>query len=346
MGHLRGDRHRELCSRWWPAAAALLRSRANEAKMVRTGPADGSVEGGEGGDGGDDGASGDAGPPPVPVCSGALPTCLPPDAGVVWHGSSVISCQPEQYVGLLAMVLERQVGPSSFRADPEADGVSGGEPDNILRHQRAAVAAHVPRLLPGERHDRAVRLRLHGRGRAALWVRANELLPANGLQHDDRRPVRRDADVRSVRKWNAVQPGQQHLLPQGFHVRRVGRLRVRAAVAEGLPQRLGHGQLRMLGRWRLSPRLIGLVGLKRPASQLQRQVRLRASTPRRASPARVAQLPPATSPPAASVEPVVARVAHVQVHVLRARVRVDARRPTRGSATQVRASWRRARPRA
>jgi hypothetical protein len=76
-----------------------------------TGPEDGSV------DGGSDGSSpdGDAeGPPPIPTCSGANSQCLPPDAGIVWHGAAVIQCQPEQYPGPWTVILERQTG-SAFQ---------------------------------------------------------------------------------------------------------------------------------------------------------------------------------------------------------------------------------------
>jgi hypothetical protein len=69
---------------------------------------DGSVDGGA-----DDGSSpdGDAeGPPPVPDCSGANSMCIPPDAGIVWHGAAIVQCQPEQYPGPWTMILERQTG--------------------------------------------------------------------------------------------------------------------------------------------------------------------------------------------------------------------------------------------
>ncbi len=78
-------------------------------------PVDAGVNG-EDGQGGEDGALPDGapaderGPPPVPVCSGELSMCVPPDAGIVWTGASVIKCQPEQYVGPWTLVLERQSG--------------------------------------------------------------------------------------------------------------------------------------------------------------------------------------------------------------------------------------------
>jgi hypothetical protein len=50
------------------------------------------------------------GPPPVPVCTGDNSMCIPPDAGVIWNGASVIKCQPENYVGPWTLVLERLVG--------------------------------------------------------------------------------------------------------------------------------------------------------------------------------------------------------------------------------------------
>ncbi len=52
------------------------------------------------------------GPPPVPVCTGESSMCIPPDAGIVWTGASVITCQPENYVGPWTLNLERLVGTS------------------------------------------------------------------------------------------------------------------------------------------------------------------------------------------------------------------------------------------
>lgn len=75
-------------------------------------PGDAGVEG----DAGEDGALSDGwptderGPVPVPVCTGQLPQCLPPDAGIAFKGASVITCQGEEYVGPWTLVLERLTG--------------------------------------------------------------------------------------------------------------------------------------------------------------------------------------------------------------------------------------------
>jgi hypothetical protein len=62
-----------------------------------------------------DGLPGDErGPAPLPVCNGVNSQCLAPDAGVVWTGAAVITCQPEEYVGPWTLYLERQIG-SSFK---------------------------------------------------------------------------------------------------------------------------------------------------------------------------------------------------------------------------------------
>jgi hypothetical protein len=52
------------------------------------------------------------GPPPVPVCAGENAACIPPDAGIVWRGASVIKCQGEDYVGPWTLILERLIGPN------------------------------------------------------------------------------------------------------------------------------------------------------------------------------------------------------------------------------------------
>lgn len=52
------------------------------------------------------------GPPPVPVCTGENAMCLPPDAGIVWKGASVIKCQGENYVGPWTLLLERLIAGS------------------------------------------------------------------------------------------------------------------------------------------------------------------------------------------------------------------------------------------
>jgi len=62
------------------------------------------------GDASDGAPTDERGPPPVPVCTAENSDCLPPDAGVVWKGASVIKCQPENYVGPWTLVLERLVG--------------------------------------------------------------------------------------------------------------------------------------------------------------------------------------------------------------------------------------------
>lgn len=75
---------------------------------------DGGVEG----EGGEDGALPDGmlpgderGPTPVPVCTGQLSQCLPPDAGAgAYTGAAVIKCQPEEYQGPWTLVLERLSG--------------------------------------------------------------------------------------------------------------------------------------------------------------------------------------------------------------------------------------------
>jgi hypothetical protein len=50
------------------------------------------------------------GPPPVPVCTGEDSMCIPPDAGIVWLGASIIKCQPENYVGPWTLLLELLIG--------------------------------------------------------------------------------------------------------------------------------------------------------------------------------------------------------------------------------------------
>ncbi len=72
----------------------------------------GAEDAGADGDGGNlpEGAPTDErGPPPVPTCVGENAMCLPPDAGVVWTGASVIKCQPENYVGPWTLLLERLI---------------------------------------------------------------------------------------------------------------------------------------------------------------------------------------------------------------------------------------------
>ncbi len=61
------------------------------------------------GDVSDGGASDDRGPGPIPVCTGGLSMCLPPDSGLTWTGSSVITCQPEEYPGPWTLLLERKI---------------------------------------------------------------------------------------------------------------------------------------------------------------------------------------------------------------------------------------------
>lgn len=74
-------------------------------------PADAGADGDDGAVLPDGAPPGDErGPVPVPVCTGALSTCLKPDAGVVSTGASVIQCQPEEYVGPWTLVLERRIG--------------------------------------------------------------------------------------------------------------------------------------------------------------------------------------------------------------------------------------------
>jgi hypothetical protein len=65
----------------------------------------------DGGSPGDAGQTSDAlGRAPLPVCAAGLPTCVPPDAGLVWTGAAVVACQPADYAGPETLLLERGVG--------------------------------------------------------------------------------------------------------------------------------------------------------------------------------------------------------------------------------------------
>jgi hypothetical protein len=75
-----------------------------------SGSQDASVDGDSSRPDADGAPTDERGPPPVPVCTGENAMCIPPDAGVVWKGASVVKCQPENYVGPWTLILERQIG--------------------------------------------------------------------------------------------------------------------------------------------------------------------------------------------------------------------------------------------
>lgn len=120
------------------------------------GPADASVDGEDGAT--PDGAPADErGPVPVPVCSGQLSMCRPPDAGVVWTGASVVQCQPEEYVGPWTLVLERLSG-STWQAvqtkvveEPGfgATFYDSSGPPTLLTYRVCALAANMTALCGG-----------------------------------------------------------------------------------------------------------------------------------------------------------------------------------------------------